>query len=107
MPGSSGAARWELRLKVLAVAGVAIGVAEYLHTVSRESQKPFLEKQVKRGMAKDLFLEMYWGRLGIVEDVGVTKPMIDYKNAVIDGGESSDPPTVLALKIGFACRDLT
>jgi hypothetical protein len=123
--------RWELALKVLVVAGVAIGgaigVAEYLHTVARESQKPFLEKQLAfcaeatgaaailataddqkaRARAKDLFLEMYWGRLGLVEDVRVTQAMINYKHVVIDGNKGSTSPPVLALRIGFACRDLT
>jgi hypothetical protein len=125
--------RWEVALKAVAIAGLAIGgvvgVAEYLHTAARESQKPFLEKQLAfcaeatgaaailatsqdeaaRARAKDLFLEMYWGRLGIVEDVRVTQAMINYRNVVIEGdkGANSDPPPVLALKIGFACRDLT
>jgi len=42
--------RWELFLKVLTLVVLAIdgavGVAQYLHTAARESQKPFLEKQL-------------------------------------------------------------
>jgi hypothetical protein len=78
--------RWELFLKVLTLVvlaiGGAVGVAQYLHTAARESQKPLLEKQLafcaeatgaaaayvtvadtNAGIrAKDLFLELYWGR---------------------------------------------
>jgi hypothetical protein len=50
---------------------------------------------------------MYWGRLGIVEDVRITKAMIAYKTGVLDAKASGERAAALALDIGYACRDLT
>jgi hypothetical protein len=47
-----------------------------------------------RAKAKDQFLELYWGRLAIVEDVRVAKAMIAYKGSVID---DERPPLLVDL----------
>jgi hypothetical protein len=110
----------------LAVGGV-IGVGEFLNSAARDSQKPFLEKQLAfcaeassaaatfataaepsaRAKAKDLFLDLYWGRLGIVEDVRVASAMIAYKTKVIDIRGSTAEAPQFALNIAHACRDLS
>ena len=122
----------ELGVKVASMLGIllagGLGFYQYLGTAARDSRKPFLQTQLdfcveasgaaatlashpdraERNKAHGVFLNLYWGRLAIVEDRTVAEAMIAYKSAVIDQ-RADNPPREgprLALAIAQACRDL-
>ena len=130
---------WELIVKSVtagvAVIGALIAVFNYLDSRSkeilvatRESQKPFLELQLKRydeatqatadlailprdgtkwSEARTRFWELYWGQLGLVEDRDVAAAMAEFQQALKqfeDNKGSQQQLAPLALKIAHACR---
>lgn len=116
-------ANWAMGFTILvSLLAIAASLFEYLETARRESQKPFLERQLdlyfeaSRVAAKIAtsepdsaadkeaqlqFWELYWGELAAVEDAAVESAMIEFGNAL----KVNTPRDVLKGKaINIACK---
>jgi hypothetical protein len=131
--------RWDLGIKTLAAVGavvsIAVAVGNYVYTKQkdsltalRESQKPFLQKQLELYLeaakltsqlatidrnhddwrkAELRFWQIYWGELVLVEDAGVKTAMARFGDQLNAVTFASDPQGALkepAAKVAEACR---
>lgn len=89
-----------------------------------EASKPFLQRQLdlftmaskaaaivattkdpaEAADQRKIFEQLYWGELGMVERGGVSKAMIDYKQA-LDAGKTQIELQTLSLRLSHALRD--
>src|SRR5262245_16336011 len=107
----------------VALAGFVLAVAQFVVSRSIEAQKPYLEKKLtwceeaaetaaaiatrEPGQATEKqarFWELYWGVMGMVENVEVTNAMVAFGNGL--QGKINDGATLrtLSLAIAHACR---
>jgi hypothetical protein len=86
-----------------------------------EATRPFLEKQLTLygeaalicaklatdptdDKARARFWELYWGELALVENAGVERAMVSFKNALVITPDDQDALTDCALEVAKACR---
>ncbi len=115
---------------VIGAAAIIVGAMQFSESFRRDSQRPFLEKQLdacwtvtataaKLASAqdwsdwakdRDLFRQYYWGRLAMVENRALESAMYRFGEIAFPIEEGDAVPTKIleqrALQIAYACRDL-
>jgi hypothetical protein len=108
---------------VVAVGGLILGAAQFIRNQSVEAAKPYLERKLKwceeavetasliatapagatKPKAVPRFWQMYWGVMGLVENIKVTEAMMGFGDA-LTANESPEVLKSKSLALSRACR---